>query len=125
MMIFVNEMTPKTSRPRKILEPFVLLLAPFAPHIAEELWAKLGHSTTLSFEPYPAFNPDYLQEDTVTIVVQVNGKLRGEFSAAKTISQEDAILEAKKNEKVIPFLEGKTIKKEIYVKEKLVNLVVV
>ena len=81
MMIFVNEMTPKTSRPRKILEPFVLLLAPFAPHIAEELWAKLGHSTTLSFEPYPAFNPDYLQEDTVTIVVQVNGKLRGEFSA--------------------------------------------
>ncbi len=125
MMIFVNEMTPKTTRPRKILEPFVLVLAPFAPHIAEELWAKLGHTSTLSFEPYPAYNPDYLVEDTITIVVQINGKLRGEFSASKTISESEAIFEAKKIEKVIPFLEGKTIKKEIYVKEKLVNLVVV
>jgi leucyl-tRNA synthetase len=125
MMIFVNEITPRKNRSRKILEPFILLLAPFAPHLAEELWSKMGNSTSLTYEPFPEYNPAYLVEDEVTIVVQVNGKLRAEFQISKTLPEDKILQQAKSLEKIIPFLEGKTIKKEIYVKEKLVNLVVI
>jgi leucyl-tRNA synthetase len=124
MMIFVNEMNPKPNRPFKILKPFVLLLAPFAPHLAEEIWNKLGYRHSLAYEKFPYVDPSYLEDDEITIVVQVNGKLRGEFTAPKDIEQSIAIAKAKTVEKVIPFLEGKKLIKEIYVKEKLVNLVV-
>jgi len=124
MMIFVNEMTGSQNKPKVILEPFILALAPFAPHIAEELWQKLGHTTSLSFEPYPKWDEKYLLDANITIVVQVNGKMRGEFQAPREVSQADALSLAKRVEKVIPFLEGKEIKKEIYVPGKLVNLVV-
>jgi len=125
MMIFVNELTPETRRPRKILEPFVLVLSPFAPHLAEELWEKLGHKNSLVKEKFPDCDTKYLAEDSVTIVVQVNGKLRGEFGATKDIGENQAIETAKSLEKVIPFLKEKTIKKAVYVKERLVNFVVV
>ncbi len=125
MMIFVNELTPKETRPRKILEPFVLLLSSFAPHISEELWEKLGNKTTLAYHSFPKYDERYLVETEIKIMVQVNGKIRGEFMASKTISETEAISTAKSLEKVIPFLTDKSIKKEIYVKEKLVNLVVV
>jgi len=124
MMIFVNTVNPKPNRPRKILKPFVLLLAPFAPHIAEELWSKLGYKHSLTYERFPYVDLAYLEDEVITIVVQVNGKLRGEFQATKGISQEEAISLAKSVQKVQPFLDGKKIIKEIYVKEKLVNLVV-
>ncbi len=124
MMIFVNEITPKKNRSKRILKPFVLLLAPFAPHIAEELWFKLGYKTSLTYEKFPYYDQQFLEDDTITIVVQVNGKLRGEFTASKGITSADAIVQAKQADKVPPFLEGKTIVKEIYVPEKLVNLVV-
>ena len=125
MMILVNDLTPKNNRPKKILEPFLKVLYPFAPHISEELWNRLGHTNSLTYEPFPDYDEKYLVENSITIVVQVNGKLRGEFSAAKDISDIEAIQIAKSLEKVIPFLDSKTIKKEIYVKEKLVNLVVI
>ncbi len=125
MMIFVNELTPQIRRPKKILEPFILILAPFAPHLAEELWGKIGHKNSLAREKFPEHDPKYLIEDKVTIVVQVNGKLRGEFTASKEISENEAIEIAKVDEKVMPFLKDKTIKKSVYVKEKLVNFVVV
>lgn len=124
MMIFVNEMTGSTNKPRSILEPFVLALSPFAPHLAEELWDKLGHKQSLSFEPYPSWDPNYLIDSTITIVVQVNGKMRGEFQAPRDVDQTEAIKNAKLLEKVIPFIDGKEIKKEIYVPGKLVNIVV-
>ncbi len=124
MMIFVNELTGSPTKPKSILEPFVLALSPFAPHLAEELWQKLGHSKSLAFEPYPKWDEAYLVDANITIVVQVNGKMRGEFQAPRDIQQTDAISLAKKVEKVIPFLSGKEIKKEIYVPGKLVNLVV-
>ncbi|MCK9996974.1 MAG: leucine--tRNA ligase, partial [Candidatus Krumholzibacteria bacterium] len=76
MMVFVNEMTSLEVRPRSVLEQFVLLLAPYAPHMAEELWSRLGHSGTLSFETWPTADPRYLVEDLITVVVQVNGKVR-------------------------------------------------
>ncbi|MBE7410504.1 MAG: leucine--tRNA ligase [Leptospiraceae bacterium] len=124
MMIFVNELTPENRRPREILEKFVLILAPFAPHLAEELWEKLGNKKSLSYEKFPKLNRKFLTEDSVKIVVQVNGKLRGEFFADKNITEIDAIEKAKNLDKVTQFLQDKQIKKSIYIKEKLVNIVV-
>ncbi len=124
MMIFVNHFTPKEKRPRKILETFVQVLYPFAPHISEELWSALGNTTSLTFHPYPSFDPKLVVDDEITIVVQVNGKLRGEFKANKEISLAEAISTAKSLEKIISLIENKEIKKEIYIKEKLVNLVI-
>lgn len=124
MMEFVNAATGWEKRPRSVLETFLLLLAPFSPHIAEELWQKLGHTESLAFEPWPAFDAQLLVADTIEIVVQVNGKLRGKVSVPAGASQ-DAILEvAKAAEAVQPHLAGKTIRKEIVVPGKLVNLVV-
>jgi leucyl-tRNA synthetase len=124
MMIFVNELTGSPNKPRAILEPFVLALSPFAPHLAEEIWQKLGHANSISFEPFPKWDEKYLLDETITIVVQVNGKMRGEFQASRDVTQTDAIAQAKKVEKVIPFVLDKEIKKEIYVPGKLVNLVI-
>ncbi|TGK61591.1 leucine--tRNA ligase [Leptospira wolffii] len=124
LMIFVNELTPNSRRPRKVLETFLLLIAPFAPHLAEELWSLCGKSDSLTYEPFPKVEEKYLVDDEILIVVQVNGKLRGEFKAPKEIGQEDAIRTAKALDKVQVFLDGKQIRKEIYVPGKLVNLVV-
>ncbi|MCE9500421.1 MAG: leucine--tRNA ligase [Leptospira sp.] len=123
MMIFVNEITPSDRRPRKILEPFIKLLSPFAPHLTEELWEKMGNKKSIAYFDFPESDPRYLISDKIKIMIQVNGKLRGEFEASKEIEQAEAISLSKTHEKVIPFIKDKTIKKEIYVKEKLVNLV--
>ncbi|EKR75390.1 leucine--tRNA ligase [Leptospira noguchii] len=124
LMIFVNEFTPSERRPKKVLESFILLLAPFAPHIAEELWKRSGKTDSLSYEKFPEADPQYLVESEILIVVQVNGKLRDEFKAPKDILQSDAISMAKNLDKIKGILEGKTIRKEIYVPGKLVNLVI-
>ena len=89
MMIFVNELTAQESRPRAVLEPFALLLAPYAPHIAEELWQKLGHTKTLSCEPWPQYDESLLVETTVQIVVQVNGKVRTRLDVPAQIAKEE------------------------------------
>jgi leucyl-tRNA synthetase len=99
-------------------------LSPFAPHIAEELWARLGHAESLAYEPWPVFDPAYLVEDQVEIVVQVNGKLRGKLMVARDAVQVDMIAAAKADPVVAPHLDGKTIRKEICVPGKLVNFVV-
>ncbi|HNI26034.1 MAG TPA: class I tRNA ligase family protein, partial [Leptospiraceae bacterium] len=124
MMIFVNEMTPKPNRPWKILRPFVLLLAPFAPHLAEEIWSKFGYKNSLAHERFPYVDTAYLEDDTMVIVVQVNGKLRDQIEVSKTMEQSEIISLAKKAEKIPQYIEGKKMIKEIYVKEKLVNFVV-
>ncbi|GBF39422.1 leucyl-tRNA synthetase [Leptospira johnsonii] len=124
LMIFVNELTPSSRRSRKILEPFIVLIAPFAPHLAEELWSLAGKSDSLTYQSFPGYEEKYLTDDEIMIVVQVNGKLRAEFKAAKEIAGEEAIQIAKSLDKVQVFLDGKQIRKEIYVPGKLVNLVV-
>ncbi len=121
-MICANELAGKTQN-RQVLESFALLLSPFAPHLAEELWKRLGHPQSLAWQSWPKANPSYLKADTIKIVVQVNGKLRGEFQAPVGVSKDEALAMAKKVDSVIPFVTG-PIKKEIFVPGKLVNLVI-
>jgi leucyl-tRNA synthetase len=101
-----------------------LILAPFAPHISEEIWSELGYKISLAHEKFPYYSPEYLEDEEIIIVVQVNGKVRGQFTASKEISEEEAFEKALVTEKVPSFIKDKEIIKKIYVKEKLVNLVV-
>lgn len=106
------------------LETFILLLSPFSPHIAEELWEVLGKKPSLLKESWPTFDPQFLQSATMTIAVQVNGKLRGTLEVAATASEKTIQQEAQKLEKVKAHSEGKKIVKMIYVPKKLLNIVV-
>ena len=124
MMVFVNEMTSLEVRPRSVLEQFVLLLSPYAPHMAEELWAKLGHAETLAYEPWPQADEQYLVEDLVTIAVQVNGKVREQLQVPADIDAEAIKELATGSEKVQTWVGDKTIVKVIYVPGKLVSVVV-
>jgi leucyl-tRNA synthetase len=124
MMIFVNEITRNELRPRQLLEPFLLVLAPFAPHIAEELWEKLGHRESLAQEPWPAYDPARLQHSTVEIVLQVNGKLRGKIDVAVGTEQAEMEKLALADPVVRRHTDGKSVQKVIVVKGKLVNIVV-
>lgn len=125
MMVFVNEANKWVSRPRSILKTFMVLLNPFAPHITEELWARLGGSGSLSMVDWPEYNDAYLREDTKEIVIQINGKLRGaiQISSDKVSDKSFIEKEALANEKIRNRLEGTTIRKVIVVPGKLVNIV--
>jgi leucyl-tRNA synthetase len=124
MMVFVNEATKATAVPRAWFEMFVKILSPFAPHLAEELWQRLGHSQTIAFEPWPAHDEAKLARDVIAIAVQVSGKLRGQIEVAADASEQDILAAAQADAKVQQFVAGKPIKKAIYVKGRLVNLVV-
>jgi leucyl-tRNA synthetase len=124
MMVFVNEATKATAIPRAWFEMFVKVLSPFAPHVAEEMWQRLGHTTTLAYEPWPVHDEAKLARDVMVIAVQVMGKLRGQIEVALDASEATILAAAKADDKVQSFLEGKPIKREIYVKGRLVNLVV-
>jgi leucyl-tRNA synthetase len=128
-MVFVKEAITFENNPVSVLSDFLILLAPFAPHIAEELWSKVHSSFVirhlpLSYAEWPKFDPALLIEDTLEIPVQVNGKLRDVIKVAA--NADNAVLEgaAKVSEKVKPFIDGKTIKKIIVVPKKLINIVV-
>jgi leucyl-tRNA synthetase len=125
MMIFVNEVTAQNARPRTLLEPFVLVLAPYAPHVAEELWERLGHQPSLAYMPWPEYVEALLKETTITVVVQVNGKVRDKLDVPANISNANLEQRARANAKVQEFIAGKTIKKVIVVPGKLVNIVAV
>jgi leucyl-tRNA synthetase len=124
MMIFVNEMNKRDLRPKSVMEQFVLILAPFAPHLAEELWQLMGHGSTLGYEPWPEYDTAYTTEDEVEIVLQVNGKLRDKIMIAKGTDKDALEAAAKENEKVRANIEGKDIVKVIAVPDRLVNIVV-
>ncbi|MBK7047595.1 MAG: leucine--tRNA ligase [bacterium] len=124
MMIFTNEMNARESRPRATLETFVLLLAPYAPHLAEELWSRLGHERSLMYEPWPVADPQWLVNDTVTVVVQVNGKLRDQLQVAADADPEQVKELALASAKVRQWTDGKQIVKVICVPGKLVSVVV-
>ena len=124
LMEFTNTANKWTSVPQSIAKPFVLLLAPLAPHIAEELWAVLGHGDSLAYEPWPAAEDRWLVSDTVTIAVQVNGKMRGRIEVAASAAESDVLALAKADENVARHLADKQLRREIYVPGKIVNLVV-
>ena len=124
MMIFVNELSKQESIPRAMWSDFVKVISPYAPHLGEELWEKLGNKNTIAYESWPTINEDFLKDDAKTIVVMVNGKLRGKFQAAPGADDNTLIEAAKSAEGVEKFLEGKTIVKSVVVKDKLVNFVV-
>jgi leucyl-tRNA synthetase len=124
MMEFVNTVFKAGKISPAQAERLVLVLAPFAPHIAEELWQQLGHDNTLAYEPWPDYDEAMIVEDTVELPVQVNGKVRGRITVAAD-ADEAAVLEAAQDEpNVAGSLEGKTIVKTIVVPGRLVNLVV-
>ncbi|MCA9679952.1 MAG: leucine--tRNA ligase [Kofleriaceae bacterium] len=124
MMVFVNEATRADKLPRAWFESFVKVLSPFAPHLAEELWERLGHAESIAYAPWPAWDEAKLKRDTITIAVQVSGKMRGTIEVAADAAEADILAAAKADDKVQPFLAGKAIRREIYVKGRLVNLVV-
>jgi leucyl-tRNA synthetase len=106
------------------LETFQQLLAPFAPHIAEELWQALDQKGSVHVSAWPAYDEKYLAQDTRTIAIQVNGKLRGEVEIAVDTDEDAVVTAAKANEKVAAYLKGQALRKTIYVPGKLVNFVI-
>ncbi|MBW3542099.1 MAG: class I tRNA ligase family protein, partial [Planctomycetes bacterium] len=124
MMEFTNELGGHDPRPRSVLEPFVLLLSPFAPHIAEELWRALGHADSLAYEPWPAYDEALLAESEVEIPVQVNGKLRGKIKAPADADAQALEALAAADPAIARQLEGKSIVKRVVVPGRLVNFVV-
>jgi leucyl-tRNA synthetase len=123
MMEFTNHLTPLTVRPRSALEPFVLLLSPFAPHLAEELWRLLGHENTLAYEPWPAFDPALVKEDSIEVPVQINGKVRLRLTVPADVDEATLKALALADPKVRELLAGKEPRKVIVVPKKLVNIV--
>ena len=124
MMIFANDLSKMDSIPRALWSDFVKMLSVYAPHLGEELWQKLGNENTIAYEKWPEFNEEYLKTDTLTIVVMVNGKLRGKFQAQTGTADSELIENAKKADGVAKFLDGKEIVKSVVVKDKLVNFAV-
>jgi len=124
MMVFVNEATKATAVPRAWFEMFVKILSPFAPHLGEELWQRLGHTRSIAYAPWPAHDEAKLARDVLVIAVQVGGKLRGQIEVAPDAAEPAILAAAQADAKVQSFLAGKPIKKAIYVKGRLVNLVV-
>ncbi len=123
LMIFVNHCYKAGSVSKDTAKTFTLLLAPMAPHLGEELWELMGGKNTLTYEAWPKYNEALAKDDTITVAVQVNGKLRGTLEVEPTITQEEILAMAKSDENVSKFLVG-TLVKEIYVPGKIVNFVV-
>jgi leucyl-tRNA synthetase len=124
LMVWIRDIGKEGLIPRGQAESFLLLLAPMAPHIAEELWSRLGHESTLAFEPWPSFDEALVVADMVTMVVQVNGKLRDTVEVPATITEDEAVEIAKTSEKVQVHLGGADPKRVIAKPPKFVNLVV-
>ncbi|MEQ1561850.1 MAG: class I tRNA ligase family protein, partial [Nitrospiraceae bacterium] len=122
MMVFTNEMTKAEQRSRALLEPFVLILAPFAPHLAEELWEVLGHKPSVSQQPWPIFDPAMTISDRLTIPIQVNGKLRTKLEVGVDATREQ--VEGLARAQIGEWLQGKEPKKIVYVEKKLMNFVI-
>ncbi|WP_416353073.1 leucine--tRNA ligase [Agrilactobacillus fermenti] len=123
MMVFVNEASKADALPVEYMEGLVKLLAPIAPHMMEELWQELGHDETLTYEPWPTYDEQYLIEDEVEVIVQVNGKVRGHLKVARDTDKVKLEALARADEHVQKFVGTQTIRKVIVVPNKIVNIV--
>ncbi|HQG49289.1 MAG TPA: class I tRNA ligase family protein, partial [Sedimentisphaerales bacterium] len=124
MMIFVNHLTRQEIRPKSVVESFLLILSPFAPHLAEELWSRLGHDRSLAYEPWPQYDEELAREKQIEMAVQVNGKVKDRIVVAAEADEESVKAVALAGEKVVAALGGKAPKKVLVVKGRLVNIVV-
>ncbi|MBL8921044.1 MAG: leucine--tRNA ligase [Myxococcaceae bacterium] len=124
MMTFANEATGAKTLPKAIARTFMTVLAPYAPHLAEELWSRLGGEGFVSIAPWPKFDPALVVENTITYAVQVLGKLRAEIQAPIDATEAEVRALAEAEPKMKPWLEGKTVKKFVFVPKRLVNFVV-
>ncbi|MDW8242626.1 MAG: class I tRNA ligase family protein [Thermogemmata sp.] len=124
MMELVNYLTRLPVRPKQVLETFVLLLSPYAPHIAEELWRALGHPHTLAYEPWPTYDPELLRDEQIEIPIQVNGKVRSRLLIAPDTDEATVQAAALADPAVQPYLSGRTVKMVKVVPGRLVNIVV-
>lgn len=121
---FKTESLLKSRVWQESLEALVSCIAPFAPHTADELWQQLGHEDSIQKDSWPVFNPDYLQSDTITMVVQVNGKVRAEIQVDASAQESDILIAAQTHERVVAIISEQPIKKTIHVPKKLVNFVI-
>ncbi|MBP3798911.1 MAG: leucine--tRNA ligase [Ruminococcus sp.] len=124
MMIFVNAVYKNGTCPKEYAEGFIKMLSCISPHIGEEIWSIFGHKDTIAYEKWPTYDEAQLVEDTVEIVVQINGKIKAKMDIAKDEPKDDVLAKAKADAAVASLMEGKTVVKEIYVPNKLVNIVV-
>ena len=122
-MVCLNELTKLKSTSREVKEALTILLAPFCPHLAEELWHLLGHTTTVCDAPWPAFNEDYLVEDTVKMMVAFNGKARFPLEFPADVTKEEAEKAALADPQSAKWMEGFTVAKVIVVPGKMINVV--
>ena len=124
MMIFTNALQKAPAVTRDTALAFVRVLAPFAPHISEELWERLGERPSVLGAPWPAFDTGKLASQEVKLVFQVNGKHRGDQLVRIGLPQEEAIAVARANPRIIPYLQDKNVKRIVYVPNKILNIVV-
>lgn len=124
MMIYINELYKTNTKSKKALLPFTQILMPFAPHLAEELWFKLGGKGLVSLSTWPSFNEQLCKDDTLTMGVQVNGKMRGTIEIPADCPENEAVSLAQQVQTVIAALNGKNIEKVIYKPGKILNLIV-
>ena len=124
MMEFVNFFTKETVRPKKGMESLVLLLSPYAPHMAEELWQSLGHSQSLAYQPWPSFDEALTRLSEIEVPLQINGKLRAKLIVPADSNAEQIENAARNHEKLAEWLDGKQIVKAIVVPGRMVNFVV-
>ena len=123
-MELVNAAARWRNLPRAVAEPLVLLVSPFAPHLAEELWERLGHGESLASASWPEALDQWLIEETVEIAVQINGKLRASIRVAAGAERQDVLAAARENERVAAHLAETAVRREVYVPGRVVNFVV-
>ena len=123
LMVFINESYKVEKLPKAYIEGFLLLISPITPHLAEELWSKLGHTDTIAYAQWPTFDETKLVDDTVEVAVQINGKIRAKITVDKDSSKEELEQVALANEDVKQWMEGKELKKIIAIPGRLVNIV--
>ena len=124
MMIFINEVYKVNKLPKKYAEGFIKMISCITPHLGEELWESIGHTNTIAYEPWPTYDIELTKNDEITVVVQVNGKIRDKLVVSVNTPKEELEKLALASEKVISFINGANIKKVIVVPKKLVSIVI-
>jgi len=124
MMEYVNLVREQGAGSRQAVEPLLIMLAPYAPHLAEELWSLLGHEGSIFTATWPSFDERLAAAGDVEVVVQVNGKVRGRVTVSRGASEAEVVALAMQDESVRKFVDGKPVRKTIYVQDRLLNFVV-